>query len=122
MKSSLIALLSLVVSGTSALQLPTKPVAKVAAIGSAAAAFLPSAAVASCTGPSCGAVNLPTEIPVAFVAVVGVVGFLGYALDTALNWEAPDGCIVHEEKEFCGRLSEEMEGCVLTQWDGWVCA
>ena len=58
----------------------------------------------------------------AAAALVGTVAVVGAALDFALHADAEQACIVHEEKEYCGRVSEETEGCVLTQFDGWVCA
>merc|ERR550514_1949968 len=59
------------------------------------------------------------------LALAATVGLIGFALDTALNWDAEEGCILVPEdageKEVCGRLSADTEGCVLTG-NGWVCA
>ena len=63
-----------------------------------------------CEGKCCGVEN-------------AILVFIGFALDTVLNWDAEEGCILVPEdtgeKEVCGRLSADTEGCDLTG-NGWV--
>ena len=51
-------------------------------------------------------------------------GIAAIALEKAVHAGADEACIMFEGKELCGRMhpDPEMDGCILSSAEGWVCA
>lgn len=64
---------------------------------------------------------LHPDLGAAAIGLVAGVVFVGAASNAALHYGDDEGCLIHEQHEICGRLSEGGE-CVLSKTGQWVCA
>ncbi|EOD21140.1 hypothetical protein EMIHUDRAFT_241609 [Emiliania huxleyi CCMP1516] len=113
-----LAIFLLGVATTSALRIPSIPTPAAAA---SALALSPLVAAPAFADVAHGDVVLHPDLGAAAIGLVAGVVFVGAASNAALHYGDDEGCLIHEQHEICGRLSEGGE-CVLSKTGQWVCA